>query len=216
MFITIDGLDGSGKSSLVSALCRALRVAGYDPIQTREPGGSAGAEVIRNLLVTGEPDRWSPEVELLLFNAARRDHVERLIKPALAAGQLVICDRYVDSTRAYQGLKNDSLLQLANQLHDSAIGLDPDLTLILDVDPSVAHARSTESKGNELRFEGRGLAFQEGLREAFLQIAKEQPHRCRVVDASQEREDLLTEAFGLVRGVLESHQDDCHAVLSEG
>lgn len=142
MFISLEGIDGSGKSTQSARLAEALRRAGHDVVQTREPGGAPGAEEIRRLLVEGDPDRWSPETETLLFNAARRDHLERTIRPALDAGRIVITDRFADSTRVYQGATRGDLRGFADAIHAAAIGVEPDLTLVLDMDPKVALSRS--------------------------------------------------------------------------
>jgi dTMP kinase len=141
---------------------------GRDPVLTREPGGAPGAEDIRRLLVEGDPARWSPETEILLFTAARRDHLERTIRPALAAGQDVITDRFADSTRVYQGATRGDLRGLVDTIHDAAIGVEPDLTLILDMDPAIALDRGLARSSGEDRFEEFGLPFQEKLRAGFL------------------------------------------------
>ncbi len=192
-FLTLEGVDGAGKSTLAQSLNARLQAEGEDVVLTREPGGSVGAEDIRRLLVEGDPDRWSPETELLLFNAARADHVEKLIQPALARGSVVICDRYVDSTRAYQSAGRGAALEDVNALHDRVIGLDPDLTLILDLDPAVAERRQTGAAKGEDRFERFGGEFQTRLRDAFLSIADADPARCAVLDASATA-DALTDA----------------------
>ena len=133
IFVTFEGIDGSGKSTQARLARDRLVGLGRDVILTREPGGSPGAEEIRSLLVRGSGDRWSPETELILFNAARRDHVERTIRPALARGAIVLCDRYVDSTRGYQG-GDPERARLIDLMHRELIGLDPDLTILIDVD----------------------------------------------------------------------------------
>jgi len=143
-FITFEGIDGSGKSTQARRLYEALRAAGHEAVLTREPGGSPGAEEIRRLVLEGDPDRWSAETEILLFTAARRDHLERTIEPALAAGKIVVCDRFADSTRMYQGLSRGDLRALVDQLHTLMIGREPDLTVLIDMDPQRALARSWE------------------------------------------------------------------------
>ena len=184
--VTFEGIDGSGKSTQARRLAEALRVRGLDPLLTREPGGSPGAEAIRGLLLTGEAGRWSPVSEALLFTAARRDHLERAVEPALAAGRPVICDRFADSTRVYQGASGRGDLRgLVDRLHAEAIGREPDLTLVIDLDPEAALARAG---GPETRFEAMGLPFQARLREGFLALAREFPGRCRVIDGSGEEE----------------------------
>lgn len=183
-FISFEGIDGSGKSTQLRRLAAALRDAGATVVETREPGGSPGAEQIRRLLVEGEPDRWSPETEILLFTAARRDHLERTIRPALAAGATVLCDRFADSTRAYQGVARADLRGMVDALHARAIGVEPDRTLVLDLEPEKALARGLARGGSEDRFERLGANFQARLRTAFLALAAEFPERCRVVDAA--------------------------------
>ncbi|MCB2151812.1 MAG: dTMP kinase, partial [Rhodobacteraceae bacterium] len=136
MFISFEGIDGSGKSTQARLLADALRADGRDVVLTREPGGSPGAEEIRRLVLEGDPDRWSAETEILLLTAARRDHMERTIQPALDAGKVVITDRFADSTRMYQGLSRGDLRGIVDQLHTLMIGRDPDLTFIIDMDPA--------------------------------------------------------------------------------
>lgn len=136
MFISLEGIDGSGKTTQARLLAEWLRARGREVVLTREPGGSPGAEEIRRLLVEGGSDRWSPETELLLFNAARRDHLERTIRPALARGAVVVTDRFADSSRVYQGAARADLRDLVDRLHDLVIGIEPDLTLVIDIDPA--------------------------------------------------------------------------------
>ena len=151
LFITLEGIDGSGKSTQANALGEALNKNGNIAILTREPGGSVGAELIRKLLVEGDPNRWSPETEMLLFTAARRDHFEKTIRPALERGKIVISDRFADSTRVYQGATRGDLRALVDQLHQLMIGYEPDLTLIIDVDPQESLARGlARGSGNGL------------------------------------------------------------------
>lgn len=182
LFISFEGIDGSGKSTQVKRLSERFPGA----ILTREPGGSAGAEEIRALVLTGDPDRWSAETELLLFNAARRDHLEKTILPALEAGQTVICDRFADSTRVYQGATRGDLRGKVDQLHTLMIGREPDITFIIDMDPAVALARGLARKSGEDRFEDMGLGFQETLRHGFLALAKANPDRCVLIDGNRD------------------------------
>lgn len=202
MFITLEGIDGAGKSTQARLLADRLRAAGRDVVITREPGGAPGAEEIRRLLVEGAPGRWSAETEILLFTAARRDHVERTILPALNAGAIVVCDRFVDSTRAYQG--SGPLRGKVEELHRLMIGLDPDLTLIFDMDPEQGLTRAGQRADGEDRFESKGLAFQHGLRTAFLDIAKAEPRRCKVIDAAREIEAIAADVWSAVSARLES------------
>ena len=182
MFISFEGIDGSGKSTQARLLADHLRARGHETVLTREPGGSGGAEQIRALLVEGGQERWSPETELLLFNAARRDHVERLIRPALDRGAWVVSDRFADSSRVYQGVARDCNRQLVEALHCLVIGIEPDLTFLIDMDPAAALARSKARGGAEDRFESLGLEFQQRLRAGFLALAREYPDRIRVID----------------------------------
>ena len=182
MFISLEGIDGSGKSTQARRLADALRARGHEVVLTREPGGSDGAEAIRRLLVEGEPDRWSPETEILLFNAARRDHLERLIAPARDRGAWVVSDRFADSTRVYQGATRGDLRGLVDALHGLVIGREPDLTFVIDMDPEVALSRGLARKSGEDRFEEFGLPFQQKLRAGFLALANDFPNRIRVID----------------------------------
>jgi dTMP kinase len=189
-FITLEGIDGAGKTTQIRALAERLRNSGQRVIETREPGGSPGAEAIRKLLVEGCVDRWSAESEILLFTAARRDHLERVIAPALARGETVLCDRFADSTRVYQGAVRGDLRAFVDALHERAIGVEPDITLILDIEPAVARARGLTRGPGEDRFERFGLAFQTRLRTGFLDLAQEFPRRCQVVAAGDDAEAI--------------------------
>jgi dTMP kinase len=182
LFISFEGIDGSGKSTQTKLLKDRIP----DAVLTREPGGSAGAEEIRALLLTGNPDRWSAETEILLFTAARRDHLEKTIRPALAAGKTVICDRFADSTRVYQGATRGALRGAVDTLHDVMIGREPDLTFIIDMDPAVALSRGLARGSGEDRFEDMGLAFQETLRHGFLALATANPDRCVLIDGNRD------------------------------
>lgn len=193
LFVSFEGIDGSGKSTQSRALAARLKSSGHDVVLTREPGGSAGAEEIRQLVLTGDPGRWSAETEILLFTAARRDHLERLISPALAKGQTVITDRFADSTRVYQGATRGDLRSLVDKLHDLMIGREPDLTFIIDMDPAVALARGLGRGSGEDRFEDFGLGFQETLRHGFLALAKANPDRCLLIDGNREAEAVEAE-----------------------
>ncbi|MDG4649348.1 dTMP kinase [Roseibacterium sp. SDUM158017] len=186
LFISLEGIDGSGKSTQSRRLAEHMRAQGRDAVLTREPGGAPGAEDIRRLLVEGDPARWSPETEILLFTAARRDHLERTIRPALEAGRDVVTDRFADSTRVYQGATRGDLRGLVDAIHAAAIGVEPDLTLILDMDPAVALERGLARRSGEDRFEEFGLPFQQKLRAGFLALAREAPGRCVVIDASDD------------------------------
>ena len=164
----------------------------------REPGGSPGAEEIRALVLQGDPDRWSAETELLLFTAARRDHMERLILPALNAGQIVICDRFADSTRMYQGLSRGDLRSSVDALHDLMIGREPDRTLLIDMDPGEGLARAKGRQGHEERFEDFGTDLQTAMRAGFLALAEEFSTRFRVIDGARHPEAVASEVHSAV------------------
>ena len=185
-FISFEGIDGSGKSTQARLLAEHLRALGHDVVLTREPGGSAGGEEIRALVLQGDPDRWSAETELLLFTAARRDHMERLILPALSAGKIVICDRFADSTRMYQGLSRGDLRATVDALHDLMIGREPDLTILIDMNPAQGLARAKGRQGNEERFEDFGTDLQVAMRAGFLALAKEFADRFAVIDGARD------------------------------
>ncbi len=201
-FITFEGIDGAGKSTQANLLADALRASMHDVVLTREPGGSAGANEIRRLVLEGDPERWSAETEMLLFTAARRDHLERLINPALAAGRVVICDRFADSTRAYQGLSRGELRDSVDVLHDLMIGREPDLTLLIDMDPAIGLERARERKGPEGRFEEFGLDFQKRMREGFLALAERFSDRIRILDGNRAPQAIAAEALNLASQVL--------------
>jgi dTMP kinase len=202
LFISLEGIDGSGKSTQSRRLAAWLRTQGRDPVLTREPGGAPGAEEIRRLLVEGEPDRWSPETEILLFTAARRDHLERTIRPALAKGRDVITDRFADSTRVYQGATRGDLRGLVDDIHARVIGIEPDLTLILDMEPEVALTRGLARGTGEDRFEEFGLPFQQKLRRGFRALAAEAPDRCVLIDATQPVDAIADAIAAAVAGRL--------------
>jgi dTMP kinase len=184
-FITFEGGEGSGKTTQIQRLIGRLKPLVGEVVTTREPGGSTGAEQIRYLLVNGPPERWSAETETLLMYAARRDHIERFITPALRAGAWVVCDRFHDSTRAYQGAAGGAPAALIDALEHTVLdGLKPDLTLILDIPVDIGLARAAKRDDGEARFEAKGHEFHERLRQAYLQIARREPDRCATIDAN--------------------------------
>ncbi|MFQ3253138.1 MAG: dTMP kinase [Loktanella salsilacus] len=192
-FITFEGIDGSGKSTQARLLADALRADGTDVVLTREPGGSPGAEEIRNLLLTGDTDRWSAMTEILLFTAARRDHLEKTVLPALDAGKIVVSDRFADSTRVYQGATRGDLRPTVDALHKLTIGREPDLTFIIDMDPAIALRRGLARSSGEDRFEDMGLSFQETLRHGFLTLARDNADRCVVIDGNRDPAAVASE-----------------------
>ena len=197
-FISFEGIDGSGKSTQARMLADRLRGSGHNVVLTREPGGSPGAEEIRRLVLEGDPDRWSAETEILLFTAARRDHLEKTIRPALAAGAVVITDRFVDSTRIYQGITRGDLRQTVDTLHDLMIGVDPDLTLLIDIEPDLGLSRAVARAGQELRFEDMGVDFQLRAREGFINLAAINS-RIQLIDGSSEAETVSEAVWARVQ-----------------
>ena len=181
-FISFEGIDGSGKSTQMTLFAERLKEIGKNPVLSREPGGSVGAEEIRKLLVEGDPDRWSPYTEMLLFTAARRDHLERTILPNLKSGKVVVTDRFADSTRVYQGVARKDLEKTVNTLHNLMIKRDPDLTFIIDIDPEIALTRGLARQSGEDRFEEFGLEFQKNLRLGFQKLSKTYPDRCILIN----------------------------------
>jgi len=181
-FITFEGGEGGGKSTQLRMLAEALRGAGETVVETREPGGSPGAEEIRRLLVEGEPGRWDSEAEALMHFAARAEHLHKVIRPALDAGQWVLCDRFADSTLAYQGYGQGVDRDWLRQLRIRVVGAtEPGLTLILDLPVETGLARARQHQ----RYERMGVAFHQRLREGFRAIAAEEPERCRIIDSSR-------------------------------
>jgi len=201
-FITFEGIDGSGKSTQIQKLAKFLEDNGFDIIMTREPGGSVGGEEIRNLLLQGEVDRWSAETEILLFTAARRDHLERIILPALQDGKIVICDRFTDSTRMYQGMRGPKLRNLVDNLTEEVINCEPDLTIIIDIDPEISLRRAKSRETAEERFEDFGVDLQKKMRKGFIDLSKEFNCRIKVVNGQQSVDDLAKEIFSLVKARL--------------
>lgn len=193
LFISFEGIDGSGKSTQVKRLAAHLEACGHDVVLTREPGGSPGAEEIRALVLQGDPDRWSAETEILLFTAARRDHLERTIRPALEAGKIVICDRFADSTRMYQGLSRGDLRSTVDDLHRLMIGIEPDLTILIDMDPAEGLARAKGRQGNEERFEDFGTELQAQMRAGFLALAEEFSDRYVTINGARDVEAVASD-----------------------
>ncbi len=203
LFITFEGGEGSGKSTQIRRLAAALQAQGRDVLITREPGGTPEAEAVRSLLVSGDVARWTAKSEALLNYAAREQHLEQVIRPALAAGKTVLCDRFMDSTRAYQGYAGGVDLGFIDALEKAIVGpTRPDLTLVFDLDPAVglSRARSRGDAVAEDRYERKGIAFHSRLREGFLDILRKEPRRCRLVDAAQDIEAVAADVWSIVEG----------------
>lgn len=200
LFITFEGGEGAGKSTQIARLAQKLREKGYDLLVTREPGGSPGAEAVRHVILSGAAEPFGPEMEALLFAAARADHVEQAIRPALESGKIVLCDRFIDSMRVYQGVTGNLSSDFMKAVERVAIdGVMPDLTLILDIEPEEGLRRASARRGGEEvdRFEKETLDIHRKRREAFLAIAEREPQRCIVIDASRDPDavqEAVTEA----------------------
>ncbi|MDQ6438039.1 dTMP kinase [Mesorhizobium sp. LHD-90] len=200
LFITFEGGEGAGKSTQIKRLADRLRRKGYDTVVTREPGGSPGAEALRHVILLGAAEPFGWRMEAILFAAARSDHVEQVIRPAVERGAIVLCDRFIDSSRVYQGLGGEEERAFVEMLIRVAVnGLMPDMTLIFDIDPEIGLQRASERRGEEVadRFEKETVDIHQGRRDAFLEIAEREPDRCIVIDASadaHEVEDVVTAA----------------------
>ena len=191
LFITFEGGDGSGKSTQVNLLKDYLENLNFETIKTREPGGTPSAEILRDLLTTGEVEKWTPMSEALLMWASRYEHLIQVIEPALNSGKNVICDRFYDSTYAYQGVAHNLGLDKMEKLKKIIIGdIEPDVTFVLDIDPKVGLKRSLDRSNQENRFESYNIDFHNKIRSAFLEIAKKNKNRCVVVDASLNEQEI--------------------------
>ncbi|WFU29309.1 dTMP kinase [Bradyrhizobium brasilense] len=201
-FITFEGGEGSGKSTQIRKLAERLDAAKLRAIVTREPGGSPGAEIIRHLVLSGMGKLLGPEAETLLFAAARDDHVRTVILPALNQGIWVLCDRFFDSTRAYQGQLGQVSPELVNAMQRVTIGdLKPDLTFILDVPVEVGLQRAAARRGDATadRFEAEGIKFHQDLRDAYRRIAAEDPERCVLIDATADPDTVTARIWTALR-----------------
>jgi dTMP kinase len=203
-FVTFEGGEGTGKSTQLKLLADTIIARGLPLVQTREPGGTPEAEALRALLVNGDPGRWTAEAEALLNYAARASHLQKVIRPALASGKFVLCDRFSDSTRAYQGYAGGCDLKLLDALEASIVGnTRPALSLILDIEPAIGLARAkSRADGSEDRYERKGLEFHERLRAGFLQIAAAEPERCKVIDASGTIDEVRARIHAAVEPIL--------------
>lgn len=198
-FITFEGGEGTGKSTQIARLTDRLRSRGQRVTSTREPGGTPAAEDLRRLLVSGDVSRWSTTAEALLNYAARDAHLNQLIRPALAQGEIVLCDRFMDSTRAYQGYAGGCSLALIDALESEVVGSTrPDLTLIFDLDPQRGLERARARGEGEDRYERKGIAFHRTLRDGFLDILRRNPARCRLVDAAGSVEEVAENVWSIV------------------
>ena len=205
-FISFEGGEGAGKSTQVKRLAARLQAQGFEVVTTREPGGSPGAESIRELVLNGTADRWSPVTETLLMYAARRDHIERVVRPALDRGAWVICDRFADSTRAYQGAAGGADPALISALETHILeDIRPDLTLVFDLPPELGLERAHARAGAEMRFESKGMAFHTRLREGFRAIAAAEPGRCALIDASAPMDEVEARVWQAVAERLALH-----------
>ena len=208
LFITFEGGEGSGKTTQIQRLkswieknCEEVSLC-----LTREPGGTQDAEAIRGLLLSGLIQKWQPATEAMLVSASRHEHVFHVIKPALQRGNIVICDRFIDSTHIYQGFVGGVGCEALRGLDElSCNGLVPDLTLLLDVDSNVGLARTLERGGSEGRFEAKGEAFHQKVRQGFLAQAKKEPHRIVKIDAARPPDDVAKDVISKVKGVLTAH-----------
>lgn len=195
-FITFEGGEGSGKSTQVALLAEHLRKAGIETVITREPGGTPLGEAIRSLVLDASPE---PVTELLLFAAARAEHVEKVIRPALEHGTWVVCDRFMDSTRVYQGLLGGAPGDLIGAIEIRTVAPTyPDLTLVLDL-PAGEGLKRTEARGELSRFDAKSMEYHERLQDGFLAIARAEPARCLVVDADRQPEDIAADIWHAVK-----------------
>lgn len=202
-FITFEGGEGSGKSTQAARLVARLEAHGVDVTRTREPGGSPGAEAIRALVLNGEAERWSPRTEALMMFAARSDHLERTIRPALEAGRWVVCDRFADSSRVYQGVAGGVDPDFIDALDAEVVGSDqPDVTLIFDLPVETGLARAMGRGQGETRFESKGLAFHARLRDGFHAVAEAHPDRCRIIDAQGDPDAVAARVWAVIEPLL--------------
>ena len=200
-FITLEGGEGTGKTTQARHIADRLRAKGIAAVTTREPGGSPRAEILRDVLLSGTLKHLGAETEAIIFSAARIDHIDHMIAPALAAGTWVVCDRFADSTRVYQGIFGGVDQAFLQQLeHVTLNGLQPDLTLILDLPPAIGLARAATRRGSRAldRFESEGSDFHEALRFAYLDLAAAEPERCIVVDAMQSEDEVAQAIWDVI------------------
>ena len=200
LFITFEGGEGAGKSTQIRLLAEKLRHDGLQIVLTREPGGSTGAEATRHVLLSGAAEQFGPEMEAILFAAARNDHVEQVIRPAVQAGSIVLCDRFMDSSRVYQGVTGQLNANFMKNLERVAIGgMVPDITIVLDIDPAIGLKRAASRGVAADRYEKEDISLHQSRRDAFLAIAKAEPERCLVVDAVAPEDEIASKILGAVR-----------------
>ncbi|MCF7645109.1 dTMP kinase [Bacillus subtilis] len=213
LLITFEGGEGAGKSTQILALADHLRAQGFEVIVTREPGGSAGAEAVRHVILSGAAEVYGPAMEALLFAAARSDHVDQKIRPAIESGQIVLCDRFIDSSRVYQGISGNLDPQFMQSVERIAIdGTMPDLTFILDIPADKGLARAGLRRGTEVadRFEKETISTHEARRQAFLTIAANEPQRCKVIDADRTVDEISAEIAALADATLKQREVSAH------
>ncbi len=213
LLITFEGGEGAGKSTQILALADHLRAQGFEVIVTREPGGSAGAEAVRHVILSGAAEVYGPAMEALLFAAARSDHVDQKIRPAIESGQIVLCDRFIDSSRVYQGISGNLDPQFMQSVERIAIdGTMPDLTFILDIPADKGLARAGLRRGTEVadRFEKETISTHEARRQAFLAIAATEPQRCKVINADRTVDEISAEIAALADATLKQREVSAH------
>lgn len=219
VFITFEGGEGAGKSTQIARLAASMRKKSREVVLTREPGGSPGAEAVRHVILSGAAEPFGPSMEAILFAAARADHVDQVIRPAIKRGAVVLCDRFIDSSRVYQGVTGGLEPSFMQALEKVAIGNTmPDLTIILDIAPEEGMRRATTRRGTgEIdRFEKEALTVQHRRREAFLDIARAEPQRCIVIDGGREPETVAVDILQAVDGLVARLQSDAQNLAGAG
>lgn len=210
-FITFEGGEGVGKSTQIHRLANVLRRRGHDVLVTREPGGSLGAEAVRHVLLSGAAEEFGIRMEAMLFAAARSDHIEEVIRPAIAEGTIILCDRFMDSSRVYQGITGNLEPQFMRNLERIAVnGMIPDLTLVLDLPAAIGLKRAKAREGKNVapdRFEKEELATHEKRREAFRDLTREEPDRCKLIDAQQSEDAVALAILAAVEPILQDDTD---------
>ncbi|MFD2237772.1 dTMP kinase [Aureimonas populi] len=202
LFITFEGGEGSGKTTQIERAASFLRGHGREVVTTREPGGSPGADAIRRIILSGRAREFGPDVEPVLFSAARADHIQQFIRPAIEEGRDVLCDRFHDSTRVYQGLGEDAEREFLSRLERATLqGLYPDLTFVLDLPAALGLQRAAARRGADEadRFESEGVELHEARRQAFLRIARSEPERCEVIDAARSVDEVAASIEAALR-----------------